>query len=63
MISNKSKMRRSDGIEVNGSDFLKELPLVKYADDIATHEASHAESCNRESRNLHSILFKFLNLV
>ena len=40
MISNKSKMRCSDGIEVDRSDFLKELSLVKDADDIAAHEAT-----------------------
>ena len=63
MISNKAKMRCSDGVEVDGSDILKELSLVKDADDIATHKAAQAVSCNRESGNLLSVLFQFLDLV
>ena len=56
-------MRRSEGIEVDGSDILKELSLVKDADDIAAHEAAEAVSRNREFRNLLPVLFEFLNLV
>ena len=33
-------MRRSEGIEVDGSDILKELSLVQNADDIAAHKAA-----------------------
>ena len=56
-------MGRGDGIEVDGSDILKELSLVKDADDIAANKAAQAVSRNREPGNLLPVLFKFLDLV
>ena len=53
----------SGGNEVEGSAILKELSLVTDADDMAAHKTVRAVSWDRESRNLLSLLFKFLDLA